>query len=153
MAGEIDGLAMGQSEGWHGSLSGYNYRGCRCDRCRQAKNAYARERGENVRVGRRAEQKRLADERLRHPCATPGCEITVDREAMHCLACEHDRRQAQRRLTQEMWLRGASLREIALALGTTTNSVGVKIARMRNAGWDMPWRDTRRRIPEHIVNG
>jgi transposase len=40
----------------------------------------------------------------------------------------------------DAWHRGESLREIAEQVGITPSAVGSAIARMRQAGWDMPYR-------------
>lgn len=45
----------------HGTLSGYNHDGCRCPDCRAVKAAWHRDTGANVRIGKRAEQKRAWD--------------------------------------------------------------------------------------------
>jgi hypothetical protein len=43
----------------------------------------------------------------------------------------------------EAWHRGATLREIADLMGSTQGSIGVTVARMRETGWDMPYRRQR----------
>lgn len=45
---------------------------------------------------------------------------------------------------QAMWLAGKTLREIAEALDSTPGSIGVTIVRMRQKGWDVPYRYRRR---------
>lgn len=45
----------------HGTMNGYNHDGCRCILCRAAKAKWYRDTGANIRVGKRADQKRSAD--------------------------------------------------------------------------------------------
>lgn len=47
----------------HGTLSGYTHHRCRCPECKEAKAAYARDKGSNVRTGAVAETKRRYDRR------------------------------------------------------------------------------------------
>ena len=50
------------------------------------------------------------------------------------------RADARRVEIQRLWSEGASLKTIGVALDSTSNSVGVEIARMRADGWDLPHR-------------
>lgn len=47
-----------------------------------------------------------------------------------------------------MWHEGCTLREIADALGTTPESIGVTVVKLRREGWDLPYR----RGPEQVQN-
>lgn len=89
----------------------------------------------------RKEQKRAWErsERAKGRCAD--CNGVTSRYDRHrCLPCEFERRQENRHVVQRMWLGGRSLIEIAEALNTTVPSVGVCISKMRQQGWDMPYR-------------
>lgn len=48
--------------------------------------------------------------------------------------------QARRERIADLYRQGASVRAIAAAVGSTENSIGVTIVRMRQTGWDLPYR-------------
>lgn len=76
----------------------------------------------------------------KHPCVDCGGPAQGER----CVDCK--RAQWERERTahfdrlKELWDAGASMRDIADELGTTTNALGVKLHRARAAGWDLPLR-------------
>lgn len=47
---------------------------------------------------------------------------------------------ARRAVIEQMYRRGEPYTAIAARLGSTVNAVGVEMARMRNEGWDLPYR-------------
>lgn len=78
--------------------------------------------------------------RHRSPC--PRCGETMGRTSTLCRSCraasvsnEHDNA-----VLVELWARGESISTIAAALDTTTNSLGVRIHKLRARGYDLPYR-------------
>jgi hypothetical protein len=47
---------------------------------------------------------------------------------------------ARRLRIQQLWRQGWSMRRIADELGTSSKSIGATMAKMRDAGWDLPFR-------------
>lgn len=99
---------------------------------------------ENVRAGRRREQKARYDYK---PC--PRCGSPRAYDATLCLSCanadKHTAQETRHRTIERLWREGATLREIAAALESTPASVGVSMVRMRQAGhYDLPYRGTPR---------
>jgi hypothetical protein len=96
------------------------------------------------RVGRHGEQKRRWDADNRHPCSEDGCENLVEHRRTRCRSCyvadQHESRDVRRREIQRLWHDGETLREIAVALDTTVNSLGATMCGMRADGWDVPYR-------------
>lgn len=75
------------------------------------------------------------------------CDATVGRNSARCHECRM--RKAERERTnrwtqiQRLWNEGLPLKEIALAVGLkNANTLGVTMARMKHAGWDLPPRRT-----------
>ena len=96
-----------------------------------------------VRLGRRAEQKRRWDnENGRDRCACGAmswgtrCRRCADRE-------RREGRLAKRREIQRRWLAGEPVAAIAAALRTSPGAIGVEMARMRAEGWELPHRRRR----------
>jgi DNA-binding CsgD family transcriptional regulator len=124
----------------HGTENGYVYHRCRCEECRRARRENVRRRADSKRPGVQAYKNRW--NREHRPLCDCGAPRT--REAEHCRDC---RRRAERTAVddkrtqiQRLWCQGATLREIAAALGTTANSIGTQMTRMRAEGWDLPYR-------------
>jgi hypothetical protein len=84
----------------------------------------------------RVEAMRLAYRGTCVDCGDPTRRSTTER----CIPCEIVRRQARFPEIMRRWEAGESIREIAAAMGTTKNSLGVTIVRMRKAGWELPYR-------------
>lgn len=132
----------------HGTVNGYNHDGCRCDACREAKNQYVRDRGFN-----RSDSKKERNRRWEqaHQGVCPGCGCGTYYKAIRCQACEinrlHQQSGSRRRQIAEMWAAGSTLREIAESLGSSANSVGTEMVRMRKAGYELTWR-RRRKVAE-----
>ncbi|MGH2878970.1 MAG: hypothetical protein ACRDK4_05100 [Solirubrobacteraceae bacterium] len=57
-----------------------------------------------------------------------------------CSKCVIAAKEERWRTIQSMWGDGHPLAVIAAALNQTTGHVGVQMAQMRNAGWDLPYR-------------
>lgn len=94
------------------------------------------------------ERKRRWDrEHYRGTC--PCGNRTIRPQHGYCGPCSHEMTSVGGAMRRErihaMWHEGLSLREIAERMGTTLNSIGVTIDRMRRTGWDMPYRYARRR--------
>lgn len=62
--------------------------------------------------------------------------------AKFCRSCHNARvsNEDGNRLIVELWNRGESISTIAAALDTTTNTLGVRISRLRSEGYDIPYR-------------
>lgn len=93
-------------------------------------------------MGVRGEHKRQADEKAKRPC--PRCGTPIWAHADLCRPCWAEQQHAavwrRRNAIQERWMAGESIRQIASAIGSTPNSVGVEMARMRADGWELPFR-------------
>lgn len=50
------------------------------------------------------------------------------------------RAKARREKIAELWREGLTLKQIAAELSSTANAIGTDIARMRAAGYDLPYR-------------
>jgi hypothetical protein len=79
----------------------------------------------------------------RHPCAQCGREIL--RQSTVCVSCwdaaKAEGKKARYREIERRWAAGERMADIAQALGSTPNAIGVSIARMRSeGGWNMPHR-------------
>lgn len=61
-----------------------------------------------------------------------------------CRACVVRGKEAKREEIQQLWLSGASLRQIRAELGITRGYLAVEIHRMREEGWDLPYRYAKR---------
>jgi DNA-directed RNA polymerase specialized sigma24 family protein len=57
-----------------------------------------------------------------------------------CQRCLDERAEKRRVVIVEMWREGASLKEIAARLGSTSGAVQVQMVRMRADGYDLPYR-------------
>ncbi len=132
-------------------LSGYNHHGCRCDRCVTAWREYHRawrERTGSERTAHRREQKRRWDLENRRRCACG--RLTGDSQTDTCVDCyraaaraERDKRRSE---IARLWARGDSLKEIATALDSSVNSIGVTIVHMRQDGWSLRYRRQPRKV-------
>lgn len=102
--------------------------------------------------GRAAQKRAWENQHDRDPCPRCGKLRGVGAKRAGCTLCQ-DCRFADRAATKKqrddqivaMWLSGLLLREIADALGTTKESIGVSIVEMRNAGRDVPYRYRKQR--------
>jgi hypothetical protein len=73
-----------------------------------------------------------------------GCGALMDRSSTVCRNCYiagHERERHERwARVAELWADGLSLKEIALAVGKKPAGLESDMTRMRNAGWDLPYR-------------
>jgi transposase len=75
------------------------------------------------------------------PCPLCGGPMSRNKAAGdRCAKCREIAEHARRSCIQDMWLDGHTMSEIADALGTTLESLGVTMVRMRKQGWDLPYR-------------
>lgn len=74
------------------------------------------------------------------PC--PQCGKPKSVAGRVCRLCRHANISVENdnALLVELWARGESISTIAAALDTTTNTLGVRIHRMRGQGYDLPYR-------------
>lgn len=49
-------------------------------------------------------------------------------------------KQRRNQAISALWLEGLTLTEIAARLGSTKNSIGVTVTRLREQGWNLPYR-------------
>lgn len=99
---------------------------------------------DNERAERRAAKSAWDRECYRGVCVVCGAQTWRrghDRCFLHSAA--RDRRWRRRRAIVSMWADGLKLREIAEALDTTLEVVGVEMVSMRRDGWDLPYRRPR----------
>jgi transposase len=94
---------------------------------------------------RRREIDREYSARKRSVCTTCGqhCGIGTGKKSHQpeqCRDCFLAAVDAKRDEIRRLWLAGQTMRQIAEAIGTTTNSLGVMMVRMRESGWDLPYR-------------
>ena len=94
----------------------------------------------------RRAQKRACEDRARVQCAcgalcAAGSKWTG---AKRCARCENQWRRDQRDLRfikiEALWHEGLSRRAIAPLVGTTVGALSVSMSRMRDEGWDLPYR-------------
>lgn len=71
-------------------------------------------------------------------CGGPMARATRGR----CSVCRANAEHARKSCIQDMWHEGRTLAEIAAALDTTVDSLGVTMVRMRRQGWELPYRYT-----------
>ena len=80
----------------------------------------------------------------RCPCGAQMGVGTARRGAKLCCACRDEVRSVERAMREEriaaMWADGLTLRQIAVALGSTPAAINVAIVQMRANGWDVPRR-------------
>lgn len=115
---------------------------------------YTRRANERRDPERKRQQDASYEQRMMHPCA--GCGRPVSRCAERCRPCFIEHVQEDRRRIVEMWAAGASMREIAAAIGTSKVSLGTTMAEMRRDGWDLPYRyriANGRRVAESVPLG
>lgn len=79
------------------------------------------------------------------PCGAGSSKPSVTVEL--CSACRSRQRNERCERIVAWWAEGLSLREIARRLGWTTNHVNAEFGRMRNEGFDLPYR----RTPEQVA--
>lgn len=88
----------------------------------------------------RKEYKRNWQQRTKGACEI--CGAPTWRKALRCV--EHRPQafaaKARRAEIARRWRAGESMIEIADAMGTTVNALGVTIVQMRKRGWDIPYR-------------
>jgi transposase len=63
----------------------------------------------------------------------------------NCPGCAQEKRER----IAELWHQGASTTQIAAEIGTTAGTVRVEIARMREDGWDLPYRRPQAKGSKH----
>jgi hypothetical protein len=95
------------------------------------------------REANRARDRRRALER-RNAC--PNCGTLKRRTSAECEGCVIATIAVRRSLIEGMWADGWLLKEIAAALGSSKDSVGVTINSMRAEGWHLPYRRARRTV-------
>jgi DNA-directed RNA polymerase specialized sigma24 family protein len=99
----------------------------------------------NREANRARDRRRIADPERRGRCVScaglMGHHVFTDGTCAECVSRRHEERCQQ---VERMWAEGATLREIAAALGTTIGAVGVQIHRMRAEGRDLPFRRRRK---------
>lgn len=96
----------------------------------QRSRAYRKRNRERVRT--------YDSKRRRDACPVCGGPKTIRSEL--CAGCSRFAGKQRQRFIQIMWKDGHTVPQIAALLETTTGSVQTSIARMRRAGWDMPYR-------------
>lgn len=57
-----------------------------------------------------------------------------------CMGCKRRTARLRRERIVNQWNRGVPVREIAAELGSTEKSIAVEIVRLRNLGYDLPYR-------------
>jgi transposase len=83
--------------------------------------------------------------RLANPEACEECGEPRGRHARVCENCYQEGQLTRLRTIASCWREGASLKEIAERLGSTVNSIGATMVRMRKQGWDLPYRQVPRK--------
>lgn len=96
--------------------------------------------------------KRQWDREQLVPCPNCGEGLVRLGRYERCRRChEKEQRQERQRLEaviHRLWHEGLATKDIAVAIGSTPQATAVRIVRMRESGWDMPYRH-RRSNPKH----
>lgn len=98
-------------------------------------------------------QQRAYRHRTRPAC--PECGQPMWHKTTLCEGCRTDQVEARRRQIETWWAGGLSLREVADELGWTLPRLSVEVHRMREYGYDLPYRNQHRsnapRFPEQVA--
>lgn len=97
-----------------------------------------REKGEEVRAYARLYGRRLD---RRGTCSDCGAAMGIDNPKDGvCMRCRRRTAEEKRKRIVRLWKEGSTMKEIAQDLGTSANVLGVEMAAMRKAGYDLPLR-------------
>lgn len=142
MPGESIDAARTDCLGCDGPLTGAQKLYC-SQRCASRVRRRDEEKAERDRAYARAwkaahpDEVRRLEDNYRGMCS---CGAPTSRGRARCWPCEAASRHARWPEIQRHWKAGESLKEIAAALGTTPVVIGSTLTRMRQAGWDVPYR-------------
>jgi transposase len=147
-----------RAEGWtyqaiadrYGLSAATAYRYCNPDSI-EHKRLYDAEYRETNRERRNA-QSRAYRRRTRPPC--PQCGNPMAHTSTLCEGCRADEIERRARQIAAWWSEGLTLREIAKRLEWTINHVQVEIVRLREKGYDLPYRHSlngKAKFPEQVA--